>query len=49
MLGRRELLALQPWLAKVIAKLPADKQDELKSKAQPAIKFLLGKLKDLQL
>ncbi len=40
---------LQPWLAKVAAKLPADKQEEFKAKAQPAIKFLLGKLKELQL
>ena len=39
----------QPWLGKVVAKLPAEQQDEFKTKAQPAIKFLLGKLKDLQL
>ena len=40
---------MQPWLGKVVAKLPADQQNEFKTKAQPAIKFLLGKLKDLQL
>lgn len=40
---------LQPWLGKVVAKLPEDQQNEFKTKAQPAIKFLLGKLKDLQL
>ena len=43
------LNALQPWLGKVVEKLPADKQEEFKTKAQPAIKFLLSKIKDLQL
>ena len=40
---------IKPWLGKVVAKLPADQQTEFKTKAQSAIKFLLGKLKDLQL
>lgn len=30
-------------------KLPDDQKDEFKAKAQPAIKFLLGKIKELQL
>ena len=40
---------IKPWLGKVVAKLPAEQQNEFKTKAQGAIKFLLGKLKDLQL
>lgn len=39
---------IKPWLGKVIAKLPEDQQDEFKTKAQPAIKFLISKIKDLQ-
>eukprot|EP00210_Caulerpa_lentillifera_P002125 g2039.t1 len=39
---------VKPWLAKVLERLPEDKKDEFKAKSQPAIKFLLGKLKDLQ-
>jgi len=42
-------LMLQPWLTKVVEKLPEDKQAEFKSKAQAAIKFLISKIKDLQL
>lgn len=41
--------AVQPWLAKIVEKLPADQQAEFKQKAQPGIKFLLSKVKDLQL
>jgi len=40
---------LQDWLGKVLKKLPADKQDEFKEKSQPAIKYLMGKIKELQL
>lgn len=40
---------LQPWLTKIIEKLPADQQAEFKGKAQTAIKYLIGKIKDLQL
>ena len=40
---------LQPWLSKVVEKLPDDQKDEFKAKAQPAFKFLLGKIKELQL
>lgn len=40
---------IKPWLSKVLEKLPDEKKDEFKEKSQPAIKFLLGKLKDLQL
>ena len=39
----------QPWLAKVLEKLPDDQKDEFKAKSQPALKFLLSKVKDLQL
>jgi len=39
---------IKPWLSKVLEKLPADQQDEFKTKSQPAIKFLLGKIKELQ-
>lgn len=42
-------LVLQPWLTKIVEKLPEDKQAEFKSKAQAAIKFLISKIKDLQL
>ena len=42
-------LMLQPWLTKIVEKLPEDKQAEFKSKAQAAIKFLISKIKDLQL
>ena len=41
--------SMQPWLAKIVEKLPEDKQTEFKSKAQPGIKYLLSKIKDLQL
>ena len=40
---------LQPWLSKVVEKLPDDQKDEFKAKAQPAFKFLMGKIKELQL
>lgn len=43
------LLLMQPWLSKVIEKLPEDQQAEFKGKAQASIKFLIGKIKDLQL
>ena len=39
----------QGWLGKVLEKLPAEEQAEFKTKSQPAIKFLISKLKDLQL
>ncbi|KAK9820394.1 hypothetical protein WJX72_009903 [[Myrmecia] bisecta] len=39
---------IKPWLAKVLEKLPEDQQAEFKAKSQPAIKFLISKLKDLQ-
>ena len=39
---------VKPWLGKIVEKLPAEEQDEFKAKAQGAIKFLLGKIKDLQ-
>lgn len=39
---------VKPWLAKVVEKLPEDKAEEFKAKAQPAIKFLLGLIKELQ-
>jgi hypothetical protein len=39
---------VKPWLAKVVEKLPADQKDEFKTKAQPALKFLLSKIKELQ-
>ncbi len=40
---------LQEWLKKVLEKLPADQQEEFKAKSQPAIKMLMGKIKELQL
>lgn len=40
---------VKPWLNKVLEKLPEEKKDEFKAKSQPAIKFLLSKIKDLQL
>lgn len=39
---------IKPWLTKIIEKLPADQQAEFKGKAQTAIKYLIGKIKDLQ-
>ena len=39
----------QEWLKKVLEKLPEDKKDEFKEKSQPAIKFLMSKIKELQL
>lgn len=39
---------VKPWLQKVLAKLPADQQEEFKAKSQPALKFLVGKVKELQ-
>eukprot|EP00891_Asterochloris_glomerata_P000902 jgi/Astpho2/902/Aster-x0975 len=39
---------IKPWLDKVLKQLPEDQQAEFKTKAQPAIKFLVGKIKDLQ-
>ena len=40
---------VQPWLTKVVEKLPKDQEAEFKTKAQSSIKFLIGKIKDLQL
>lgn len=40
---------VQPWLTQVIEKLPEGQQAEFKTKAQSSIKFLIGKIKDLQL
>lgn len=40
---------MKPWLAAVLEKLPDDQKDEFKAKSQPAVKFLVSKLKDLQL
>ncbi|KAK9835533.1 hypothetical protein WJX74_002494 [Apatococcus lobatus] len=39
---------IKGWLGKVLAKLPEGEQAEFKTKSQPAIKFLLSKIKDLQ-
>jgi hypothetical protein len=39
----------QEWLKKVLEKLPEDQKDEFKAKSQPAIKFLIGMIKELQL
>jgi len=39
---------VKPWLARVVEKLPEDRAAEFKAKAQDAIKFLLGKVKELQ-
>ncbi|GMH33237.1 hypothetical protein BSKO_01071 [Bryopsis sp. KO-2023] len=39
---------VKPWLAAIAADLPEDKVAEFKAKAQPAIKFLVSKIKDLQ-
>ncbi|EIE25527.1 translationally-controlled tumor protein [Coccomyxa subellipsoidea C-169] len=36
------------WLKKVLEKLPADQQEDFKAKSQPAIKMLMGKIKELQ-
>ena len=40
---------VQPWLKKVADALPDDEREEFKTKAQPAVKFLLGMIKELQL
>lgn len=40
---------LQGWCAKILALLPEDKQAEFKTKSAPALKYLLGMVKDLQL
>ncbi len=40
---------VQPWLAKVMAKLPEDKKDEFKEKSSVGMKHVMGKLKELQL
>lgn len=40
---------LQPWLSKVLEKLPEDQKDDFKTKSQPALKFLIGMIKELQL
>ena len=40
---------MQPWLAKVMEKLPEDKKDEFKAKSQVGIKHIMGRLKELQL
>lgn len=39
---------IKPWLAKITDDLPEDKRDDFKAKAQVGIKFLLGKVKELQ-
>ena len=39
----------QPRLKKVMDKLPEAEQEEFKAKSQGAMKFLLGKIKELQL
>ncbi|KAK9796326.1 hypothetical protein WJX73_005328 [Symbiochloris irregularis] len=39
---------VKPWLGKVVEKLPEDQATEFKTKAQPAIKYLISKIKDLQ-
>ena len=39
----------QGWCAKILAILPEDKQAEFKAKSAPALKYLLGMVKDLQL
>lgn len=39
---------VKPWLKLVAEKLPEDQVEEFKTKAQSAIKFLIGKIKDLQ-
>ena len=39
----------QDWLKKVLEKLPEDQKDEFKAKSQPAIKYLMGMIKELQL
>lgn len=41
--------AAQPWLKRVVDKLPEDEQAAFKEKSQGAMKFLLGKIKELQL
>lgn len=40
---------VKPWLAKVVQNLPEDKKDEFKAKSENGIKYLLKRLKDLQL
>ena len=42
-------VASQPWLKRVVDKLPEDEQAAFKEKSQGAIKLLLGKIKELQL
>jgi hypothetical protein len=39
---------IKPWLAKIVEDLPEDARDEFKEKSQVGIKFLLGKLSELQ-
>ncbi|KAK9825472.1 hypothetical protein WJX81_007211 [Elliptochloris bilobata] len=39
---------IKPWLKRVIEKLPEAEQEEFKAKSQSAMKFLLGKIKELQ-
>ena len=41
--------AAQPWLKRVVDKLPEDEQAAFKEKSQGAMKLLLGKIKELQL
>lgn len=40
---------IKPWLKKIMDKLPEAEQEEFKAKSQGAMKFLLGKIKELQL
>jgi hypothetical protein len=39
---------IKPWLAKITEELPEGERDDFKEKAQVGIKFLLGKIKELQ-
>lgn len=48
-MGKKDFMGwAKPWVAKVVEALPDDKKDEFKAKATPGIKYLLGKIKDLQ-
>lgn len=47
---KKALLAhLKKYVQSLTAKLPADRQDVFKAKVGDAVKFILGKAKDLQL
>ena len=47
--GQGLCAAAQPWLKRVMDKLSEEEQAEFKEKSQGAMKFLLGKIKELQL